>query len=51
MLRERGIALEQDGTTYFEQPQLAQRRRLFSTLLRRDGWSWRQVYGEQTDFT
>ncbi|MCJ0975992.1 potassium channel family protein [Pseudomonas sp. PS1] len=51
MLRERGIALEQDGTTYFEQPQLAQRRRLFSTLLHRDGWSWRQVYGEETDFT
>jgi hypothetical protein len=49
MLRERGIALEQDGTTYFEQPQLAQRRRLFSTLLRRDGWSWRQVYGDDME--
>ncbi|CEG54416.1 potassium channel family protein [Stutzerimonas kunmingensis] len=49
ILRERGIALEQDGTTYFEQPQLAQRRRLFSTLLRRDGWSWRQVYGDDME--
>ncbi len=51
ILEERGVLHGQEGTTYFEQPQLVQRRRLFSTLLRRDGWSWHQVYGEETDFT
>jgi len=46
ILEERGVPLKHSGATYFEQPQLAQRRRLLTTLLRRDGWSWRQIYGD-----
>ncbi|MFT5032135.1 MAG: hypothetical protein ACI9OO_000065 [Bacteroidia bacterium] len=48
-LKVRGIPLEEDGASYFVQPQVAQRRQFFSALLCRDGWSWHQVYGDETD--
>jgi hypothetical protein len=49
MLEERDVPLEKDGASLFKQPRIAQRRQLLSTLLRRDGWSWHQVYGDDMD--
>jgi len=51
ILEERGVPLDQNGATYFEQPQQAQRRRLLTALLRQDGWSWRQIYSDKTGVT